>query len=217
MRFKYILLDLDGTVTDSAEGVINSVTYALRKLDYPVEQLGSMMKFIGPPLKQSFKEFCCFDEDTIQKGVEYYREYYSVTGITQLRLYGGIEHLLQTLKSHGKKVVLATSKPEIYAKRILENCGITEYFDLIAGSTLDASRNTKAEVLTYILDTIKLCSLDDCLMVGDRKHDIIGAHSLGLKCAAVLYGYGNRAEFEQYGADYIVDSVEELEEFLVKA
>lgn len=215
MGYKYILLDLDGTVTDSAEGVINSVAYSLEKLGYPVKDKRTLMKFIGPPLTESFKDFYNFDDETTRLGVEYYREYYSVTGIFENKLYPGIEHLLKTLKSNGKTVILATSKPEVYAKRILDRFGVSEYFDLIAGSTLDAERNTKTDVLRYALKAADINSHDEALMVGDRKHDILGARDVGIKCAAILYGYGNEAEFKEYGADYIIDTVEKLEKFLI--
>jgi len=215
MSYKYILLDLDGTVTDSAEGVINSVAYALEKLGCPVDDKSTLMKFIGPPLTESFKEFYGFDENTISRGVGYYREYYTDTGIYQNRLYDGIEHLLKTLKANGKTVILATSKPEVYARRILDRFNVSRYFDIIAGSTLDAERNTKTDVLKYILQTAGMSDLSEAVMVGDRKHDIIGAHDVGLGCIAILYGYGNQAEFEEYGADYIINTVEDLEKFLV--
>ena len=215
MSYKYILLDLDGTVTDSAEGVINSVAYSLEKLGYPVEDKSTLMKFIGPPLTESFKDFYNFDEETIQLGVKYYREYYTDTGIFENRLYDGIEHLLKTLKKHGRTVILATSKPEVYAKRILDRFGVSEYFDLIAGSTFDSERNTKTDVLKYALKEAGIEDLSTAVMVGDRKHDIIGSHDVGLECISILYGYGNEDEFKEYGADFIVETVGKLERFLL--
>lgn len=215
MRYQYIFLDLDGTVTDSAEGVINSVAYSLEKLGYPVENKSDLMKFIGPPLAESFKDFYNFDNETIELGIKYYREYYTDNGIFENRLYDGIKSLLKSLKANGKTVILATSKPEVYAKRILEHFNASQYFDLIVGSTLDSERNTKTDVLKYALQEIKIKDLSTAVMVGDRKHDIIGAHNVGLDCIAILYGYGNEEEFKEYGADYIVDTVENLEKFLM--
>ena len=215
MSYKYILLDLDGTVTDSAEGVINSVAYSLEKLGYPVEDKSTLMKFIGPPLTESFKDFYDFDEETIELGVKYYREYYTDKGIFENRLYDGIPKLLKTLKKHNRTVILATSKPEVYAKRILDRFGISEYFDLIAGSTLNAERNTKTDVLKYALKEAGIEDLSTAVMVGDRKHDIIGAHDVGLECISILYGYGNEAEFKEYGAEFIVGTVGQLERFLL--
>ena len=214
MSFEYILLDLDGTVTDSAEGVINSVAYALEKLGCPVDDKSSLMKFIGPPLTESFKDFYNFDEETIQLGVRYYRDYYNDNGIFQNRLYDGIPELLKSLKQHGKTVILATSKPEVYAKRILEHFNVDLYFDFIGGSTFDAERNTKTGVLKYILKECRIDNLSDAVMIGDRKHDIVGAHEVGLKCAAILYGYGNEPEFKEYNADFIIDTVDDLKKFL---
>ncbi len=216
MSYKYILLDLDGTVADSAEGVINSVAYALEKLGYPVEDKSTLMKFIGPPLSESFRDFYGFDEETIGKGIQYYREYYTDTGIYETKIFDGIEKLVKTLKENGKTVILATSKPEVYAKRILEHCGISKYFDLAAGSTLDAERNTKTDVLKYALKEAGITDLHEAVMVGDRKHDIIGAHNVGLECIAILFGYGNEAEFKEYKADYIIDTVSNLEKFLIE-
>ncbi len=215
MSYKYILLDLDGTVTDSAEGVINSVAYSLEKLGYPVEDKSTLMKFIGPPLTESFKDFYNFDEETIELGVQYYREYYTDKGIFENRLYDGIHELLKTLKKHSRTVILATSKPEVYAKRILDRFGVSEYFDLIAGSTLNAERNTKTDVLKYALKEAGIEDLSTAVMVGDRKHDIIGAHDVGLECISILYGYGNEAEFKEYGAEFIVGTVGQLERFLL--
>ena len=215
MTFKYILLDLDGTVTDSAEGVTKSVAYALDKLGFPVESHWSLMKFIGPPLSESFREFCGFDGETVQKGINYYREYYADKGIFENKLYDGMKEFLISLKQHGMTVILATSKPEVYAKRILDKFVVSEYFDLIAGSTLDTSRNTKTDVLKYILQKIDIDDLSKAVLIGDRKHDIIGAKEVGIKCISILYGYGSKEEFVQYNADYIVDTVENLERFLV--
>lgn len=214
--YKYILLDLDGTVADSAEGVTNSVAYALEKLGYHVEDKQTLLKFIGPPLSESFKEFYGFDEKTVDKGIQYYREYYTDTGIFEVKIFDGIETLLKSLKACGKTVILATSKPEVFAKRILEHCGISQYFDLIAGSTLDAERNTKTDVLKYALRESGISDLSEAIMVGDRKYDIIGAHDVGLSCIAILFGYGNEEEFKQYGADYIIDTALNLEKFLTR-
>lgn len=211
-----ILFDLDGTVADSAEGVINSVYYALCKLGITVEDKSTLKKFIGPPLSTSFKEFYDFDNDTIEAGIRFYREYYTDKGINEAQIYDGIEKLLRKLRENGKKIILATSKPEVFAVRILENFGVAELFDVIAGSTLDEERNTKAMVIQYALDTAGIKDLSEVLMIGDRKHDVIGAAEIGVKCAYILYGYGTREEAVEYSADYIVDTVEDLEKFLLK-
>ncbi len=214
--YKYILFDLDGTVADSAEGVINSVYYALCNMGFEVSDKASLKKFIGPPLSSSFKEFYNFDEKQIDRGIKLYREYYTDKGINEACIYDGIKSLLRKLKSCGKKVILATSKPEVFAVRIIENFGVSDCFDVIAGSTLDEERNTKAKVIKYALDKAGVSDLSDVLMIGDRKHDVLGANDIGIKCAYILYGYGNLQEAIEYHADYIIDTVDNLENFLLK-
>ena len=213
--YKYIFLDLDGTVTESAEGILNSVAYALEKLGHPVEDKNVLRPFIGPPLSESFREFYGFDEETTALGVKYYREYYPEKGIFENRLYDGIKDLLKKLSDSGRTVALATSKPEPFAVRILEHYGVAEYFDLIAGSTFDASRNDKTSVLRYAVEKCGVTELDSAIMVGDRKHDVIGAHEVGMKCAYVLFGYGSREEAEKYKADHIIEDVAGLGKFLL--
>lgn len=213
--YKYLFFDLDGTVTESAEGIINSVAYALEKLGIPVENKETLRCFIGPPLSESFREFYKLSEEDIQRGVLYYREYYPDKGIFENKLYDGIAELLEKLSKTEYKIILATSKPEPFAVRILDYFGISQYFDLIVGSTFDKKRMGKTDVLEYAL---KMCDDPDrseCLMIGDRKHDVIGARDVGIDCAYVLYGYGSREEAEEYSAEYIIDDMAKLEEFLL--
>ncbi len=214
--YKYILFDLDGTVADSAEGVTNSVYYALSHMGIEVADKSELKKFIGPPLSSSFKEFYNFSEDQIKKGTALYREYYTDKGINEATIFDGIEPLLHELKTCGRKIILATSKPEVFAVKIIENFGVSEYFDVIAGSTLDEERNTKTKVIEYALEKAGVTDLSEALMIGDRKHDVIGANETGIRCAYILYGYGNREEAEEYNADYILDTVNDLEKFLLK-
>ncbi len=214
--FNYILFDLDGTVADSAEGVTNSVYYALCHMGFEVSDKSELKKFIGPPLSSSFKEFYGFNTEQIETGIKLYREYYTDKGINEAKIYDGIKNLLRRLKAHGKKVILATSKPEVFAVRIIENFGVSEYFDVIAGSTLDEERNTKAKVIKYALDKAGADDLSQVIMIGDRKHDVLGANEIGVKCAYILYGYGNLQEAQEYKADYIIDTVDNLEKFLLK-
>lgn len=214
--YKYLFFDLDGTVTDSAEGIYNSVAYALEKLGFPVEDKQTLRPFIGPPLTESFRDFYGFDDETIKLGVQYYREYYPQKGIFENKVYDGIPQLLKRLHEAGRRVVLATSKPEPFAVQILEHFKIDSYFDLVAGSTFDTSRQDKADVLRYAARSIGANDLKEALMIGDRKHDVIGAHKVGMNCAYVLYGFGSRHEAEQYGAEYILNDVKELERFLAE-
>lgn len=214
-NYQYFFMDLDGTITDPKEGITKSVAYALNHYGIKVENLDTLEKFIGPPLSDSFQEFYGFDREKSLEAVEKYREYFKDKGIFENRLYPGMEHLLQIITEQGGKLVLATSKPEIFAKRILEYFHIAEYFTFAAGSTLDTTRNKKADVIRYALDSLGI-EPGDAVMVGDRKHDVIGAKENGMECIGVLFGYGDREELEAAGADRIVETVEDLEKEMME-
>ena len=214
--YSTVFFDLDGTLVDSGEGVRNSVVYALKKFGIEVENKDSLSCFIGPPLVVSFKTFFGFDDENADRGVSYYREYYKDKGIFEGYVYDGIEDTLKRLKAAGKRVMVATSKPEEFAKRVLEKFGIAKYFDFIAGATLDEkTRANKIEIMKYAFDSSG-ASPEDTIMVGDRLFDIEGAKHFGMECIAVLYGYGSREEFEQYGAEYIVESAEDIADLILK-
>ncbi len=206
-QYQYIFLDLDGTVIDSALGVTNSVAYALSKLGYTVSDRSELMKFIGPPLSDSFSEFYGFDDERIKLGIGYYREYYTENGIFECSLYDHVEDLLKAVKRDNRTLALATSKPEVYARRILERINIDKYFDLIAGSTLDGVRNNKSDVLRYALGKLNIEDASQAVLLGDRKHDVIGAHEFGMPCVYMLHGYGNEEEAVKYNADMILDDM----------
>lgn len=212
-EYKYILFDLDGTITDPGEGITNSVIYALNKFGI-FDKKENLYKFIGPPLAQSFQKYYGFDEEKARLGIEYYREYYTVDGMFENIVYDGIEEMLKNIKESGKKILMATSKPEKFAKQILEYFKLDKYFNYVAGATMDEKRVRKAEVISYALSNYQIQSLEEVLMVGDRKHDVLGAKEVGIDCVGVLYGYGDREELEKAGADYIVETVEELAAFL---
>ncbi len=212
----YIFFDLDGTLTDSQEGILNSLRYTLKfyGIEYPDEKLKT---FIGPPILETFKKLG-FTGEKGRECVKKYREYFAKKGIFENRVYDGMENLLKELKNSGRHLAIATSKPEEYAVRIAEHFGIAKYFDCICGCNMDETRSDKAEVIAYALES---CSLhkDDTgrvLMVGDRYIDIEGAHKNSICAAAVLYGYGSRKEFEEYGADYIAATVNELQALIEK-
>ena len=214
-NYKYILFDLDGTITDSALGITNSVKYALNKLNAPIPPYETLCKFIGPPLLDGFRDFCGFDNEKAHTAVNLYREYYKETGIFENAVYDGIPELLKALKESGKRVILATSKPEKFAKRILEHFGLMQYFHLAAGASMDETRNNKDAVIAYAL---KECDINDksfAVMVGDRHHDIDGAKVNGISCVGVLYGFGNREELEAAGADYIAEDINALYKILL--
>ncbi|MBR4858169.1 MAG: HAD family hydrolase [Clostridia bacterium] len=211
-NYDVILFDLDGTITDPGIGITNSVAHALKKYGIAVEDRAELYKFIGPPLHKSFEEF--YGVDGLQ-AVEYYREYYRDKGIYENVVYTGVEDMLKKLNSAGKKVILATSKPEVFAKEVLRYFGLTDYFYYAAGANLDGTLTDKAEVIAYALKEGGVTDKPSVIMVGDREHDIIGAKKNGIDSMGVLYGYGSREELENAGADYIASSVEKITDLLM--
>jgi phosphoglycolate phosphatase len=209
-NFEYILFDLDGTITDSGEGITKSVQYALKSFDISVDNLEDLNKFIGPPLKDSFKKYYNFDDEKAELGLKKYREYYADKGIFENNLYDGIVELLDTLVKNNKKIILATSKPEVYAKQILKYFKIDKYFNFVAGSDFEETRVKKGDVIKYALEGAKVSELSKVIMVGDREHDIIGAKENNIKSIGVLYGYGDVVELTQARAEYIVKTPNEL-------
>lgn len=199
-EFSAVLFDLDGTLTDSAPGILNSVRYACRSMGVPVPPEQTLRRFLGPPLPVSFRELLGMEEAQAARAVEAFREYYPVRGIFENEVYPGIPALLADLKAAGKTVVLATSKPELYARRILRHFSLDGYFDAVCGAALDESRSDKAEVVAYALRTAGLAGQAGAVMVGDREHDVIGAGKNGLPCIGVLYGYGTAGELNAAGA-----------------
>ena len=212
--YKTVLFDLDGTVTDPGLGITNSVMHALGKFQIKADDRTSLYKFIGPPLKESFKDFYGFSDEECSRAIVYYREYYADKGIFENVLYSGMAELLEQIKDSGRKVILATSKPEEFAVRILKHFQIDQYFDYIAGSNMDETRVKKAEVITYALNSCEITDLSSVVMVGDRKHDILGAKEVGLNSIGVLYGYGSREELQSAGASYIAERVGDIIKFL---
>ena len=207
---KYVLFDLDGTLTDPAEGITNSVAYALRRYGIEVSDNSTLNCFIGPPLTDSFERYFGFSHEDAVDAVEVYREYYRPRGIFENKVYDGIACVLSRLKGEGKKIIMATSKPEIFANQIAEHFGFDCYFDLIAGSTLDGSRVKKQDVIENALERFGITDRSECVMIGDRLHDIEGAKASGLCSIGVLWGYGSREELEACGADHICQRVDEL-------
>ncbi len=217
MRYDNIIFDLDGTITEPAMGITNAIIYALDKYNIKVEDRSTLYKFIGPPLRDSFKEFYNFDDEKAEEAVRFYREYYSVKGVVENDIMPGIEESLNILKDAGCKLYVATSKPEYYAKQILENLGLVQYFHIVAGSTMDGSRDKKELVIGYLLEQIgkEDIALDRCLMVGDRKFDIEGAVNCNLHHMGVTFGYGSREELLDAGAMYIVDTAKEMTDIIL--
>lgn len=205
-----ILFDLDGTLTDPGEGITNSVAYALEKWNIYVENRTELYSFIGPPLKDSSMDFYSFSEEQAEQAVACYREYFQDRGIFENVVYEGVEEMLKTLKASGRKIILATSKPEEFAVRILEHFHLAAYFDFIGGASMDGTRVKKADVISYALKESKVTDLSGAVMIGDRKHDILGAAQAGLDSIGVLYGYGDEAELREAGALYLAERVEDI-------
>lgn len=219
MKYKNVFFDLDGTVTEPVEGITNAIIYALKRFGIDVSDRKQLYKYIGPPLRDSFREFNGFSEEQAEAAVLAYREYYSVNGILENEIMPGMEDALKELKSAGCRLYIATSKPEIFARQILEHLKLDGYFDIISGSLLDGSRDKKEQVLQHLLDESAIGSLNEemsrTVMVGDRKFDIIGAKHFELDSIAVLFGYGNRAEFEEAGATVIVETPAQMVRFIM--
>ena len=208
--YKYLLFDLDGTLTDPAEGITNSVMHALRKWGIEVSDRSELYCFIGPPLSASFKKYFGFSESDALLCVDYYREYFRDRGIFENRVYDGIHDLLSGLKADGSVLILATSKPEEFAKQILEHFDLSKYFDFVAGASMDESRNKKEDVIAYALEMSGIVDRSEAVMIGDREQDILGAKINSLDSIGVLYGYGDRAEHTAAGATYIAETVEDV-------
>lgn len=208
-----ILFDLDGTLTDPALGITNAVSHALKHYGID-EDYQNLLRFIGPPLVDSFMEYYGFDQEKAQEAVVYYREYFSEKGLFENVVYEGMDHFLNELKNDGYILAVATSKPEEFAEKILNHFHLSHYFAKICGATMDSSRSKKGDVIAYALKQLNITDLNTAIMIGDRQHDIVGAHQNQLKAIGVLYGYGDLAEMKEYQADYIAKDLKELNEII---
>jgi len=213
--FDYLFFDLDGTLTDPALGITNSFIYALKYFGIEIPSYEKLCTFIGPPLPDTFKTQFGFDDTKAAEGVKKYREYFSTKGLLENSVYPGIPELLTELKQAGKKLVVATSKPEKYSVRIIEHFGLAQYFENVCGSLMDESRSKKDEVIAYAIERNNISDKSKILMIGDRKHDILGAKKTGLKSCGVLFGYGSREELETAGADFIAKDISQLRSILL--
>lgn len=209
-NYDVILFDLDGTLTDPGLGIINSVQYALKHFGIIEKDRESLKKFIGPPLRESFMVYYAFDDDQAVRAVEKYREYFRVKGIYENVVYPLIPMLLEELYDSGKKLILATSKPTEFAVQILDHFSLAKYLHYTAGSNMDGSRTRKGEVIAFALNQCQLEISPNIVMVGDRKHDMIGAKENGIDAIGVLYGYGSRDELENEQPANLARSVDEL-------
>lgn len=209
MVIRTVLFDLDGTITDSGPGIMNGVRYALKKAGMREASEEELRSFIGPPLKEQFRDFCGTTDEEAAEMVRLYREYYTEKGIFENAVYDGVISMLSQLKAAGLQILLATSKPEKFAKIIAEHFDFARYFDFIGGANMDGTRTDKQEVIEYVLSSCGVKNRDEVMMVGDRCYDIEGAGKAGVHSLGVLYGYGSREEMEKAGAELIAESPQE--------
>lgn len=215
--YQYLLFDLDGTLTDSQEGITKCVQYALHSFGVEEPDLEKLKPFIGPPLIDSFVEYYGWTRDQAKAGTQKYRERFEIRGMFENRVYEGIPKTLEMLRQHGKHLVIASSKPEKYVKTILEHFDLGKYFSEVVGASMDEQRNSKAEVIREAFCRLGISEekKSQALMIGDRRHDVEGAKLCGIDCLGVYYGFADPGELEKAGARYIVHTVAEMEELLL--
>lgn len=205
-----LLFDLDGTLTDPFVGITRSVQYALSRFGIIENDLARLAPFIGPPLVDSFQKMCHFSEEQAKEAVCYYREYFAEKGWHENKVYQGIPDFLKRMQEEGRKLYVATSKPTLFAVKILDYFNLSCYFERIEGASLNHTRTRKTEIMQCLIEQAAISEKENVVMIGDRKFDVIGAHEVGVECIGVLYGYGSREELISCKADYIVSSVKDL-------
>lgn len=217
MKYKNILFDLDGTIIKSESGVIKGLKLSLAYLGIEVKDEALLLKFLGPPLYDSYKKYFNLNDDEYVKALEVFRKYYLEKGIFDCTLYDGIQECLESLYQSGLKLFIATSKPETEARRIIEHFQLEKFFEFIGGADCDhnGERTTKTAVIEYVIDRAKITNRDSILMVGDRFHDIVGAKNANIASMSVLYGYGSEEEFLRYNTNYIVKSTNDIVDFII--
>ena len=214
--YNTILFDLDGTLTDSGLGITKAVQYALGQMGYEVPERESLFCFIGPPLHSSFQKYYGMDEATSVEAVRQFRVYYNqMGGILENEVYAGVREMLAGLKATGKRLCIATSKPDAAAKRVMHHFGLDEFVPDIVGGTDDPDRNTKGKVIAYVLREFDIDPAT-AIMVGDREHDVHGATENGIPCIGITWGYGDREELEGAGAAVIFDTPGEVLDYIRK-
>lgn len=206
MKNHFVLFDLDGTITDSSEGIVNSILYALEKMGKKEEDRDRLRSYVGPSLKDTFQKNYFPQDSDCQCAISLYREYYAKKGIFENILFEDILQVLKTIKGKGGIVALATAKPGYFAKKILNYFGISNYFDAIVGSHLRGTRIDKYDIIFEVLDQLGLPDSDHIYMVGDREYDVLGGKKHGLKTIGVEYGYGEEGELLKVKPDFIIQS-----------
>lgn len=208
-NYEYILFDLDGTLTDSKPGIIKCIRYALDKKNIPYTE-AVLDKMVGPPFRISMHDFLGLEMDVIEQLISLYRGEYQKDGWRDCSIYDGVESMLDELQKAVKHLAVATSKPIKFTDIMMDGLNLRRYFDFVGGASSDASKEAKCDVIQLALDNLKVDDKSKVLMVGDRLYDIVGAKICGVDVAAVLYGYGDREEFEEYGADYILETPQDV-------
>ena len=208
--YDVILFDLDGTLTDSKIGITKSVQYALSKFKIREDNLDNLESFIGPPLSESFQKYYGFEPSQAQDAVDFYREYFSTSGMYENAVYPGIPDLLADLKSKRKELIVATSKPTVFANQILNAFNLYQYFTIVVGSHLDGTRTSKTEIIAHALSMLGKPKEHSTVMIGDREHDVIGAQGNAIESIAVTYGYGSLLELQRANPTHLAHAVEDI-------
>lgn len=214
MKYDYVFFDLDGTLTDSGEGIINSFKYTFKHYGMEEPSREVLRTFIGPSLYMTFEGYFGFSHEKAVEAIAVYRTYLNEKGLYENKVYPGVMEILKYLHEQGIKIAMATSKPECQSIKVAEYFGFTEYFDKICGAELDGSRSDKADIIQYAIDSLGVKDKSKILMVGDRKFDILGAKKIGVDSCGILHGYGTREELQEAGADFIINTPEELKAIL---
>ena len=210
MKKQYIFFDFDGTLVDTSEGIFYSLAYALECMGETAMSEQDMRRFIGPPLEWSFVTYNNMSKQDADKATEHFRKVYKIDGVNMHKVYDGVIETLKELKSRGKKLIIATSKPEPLAVQIMKDNGFYDYFDVISGATFDGKRSTKEQVLNYALSLAKPDSLSDCVLVGDSKSDAVGANAVGMDFVGVLYGFGARKDLKIDNTKALIEKLTDL-------
>lgn len=218
--YQYIFFDLDGTLTDPREGITKGIQYALAHMGIEEPDLTKLERFIGPPLTDSFMEHYGFTAGQAAKSVDYYQEYFSVHGVYQNKLFAGVKEMLQNLKAHNRVLAIASSKPEVFAEKIVKYFDIDELLDNVCGSIMDTRRSKKAEVIEELMNRLQITEDmikgNKILMVGDRRYDVEGAAAFGIPCLGLDMGFAEEGELEKAGAIAVVDNLKEAETFMLQ-
>ncbi|MBQ8589866.1 MAG: HAD hydrolase-like protein [Firmicutes bacterium] len=213
-KYDTILFDLDGTLTDSGLGIANAVLYALDKYGIPQGDVDSS-QFVGPPLRESFKRFYGFSDEKAEEAVTIAREYYTATGVFENTPYEGVYEMLDALKASGKRLLMATAKPDLYTDMVVDKFDLRKYFEYFGTATMDGSRVHKDVIIKMVLDDCDVTDVEHAIMIGDRGSDITGASAYGLDSIGVLYGYGTREELEKAGATYLAETTADVVKLLL--